>query len=179
LFAFVAPRLRRTQATKAASKAASAEKVPTVVDTFYNLVVEGTRWVGLEVATRQSWDSTPVAPPSPPHPGAREGRYGRRRVVGARTPGRVGIELGFCVLLRKDEERGRREDERGGYVLLLTPRRRPDLAAVVTYLPSRLLAAANRVAMPDAEEDDTGDDMLEAARRWNRTMMRRAREARR
>lgn len=104
--------------------------------------------------------------------------------MGARTPGKVGIELGFCVLLRKDEERKRREDERGWVIhacrlLLLTPRRRPDLAAVVTYLPSRLLAAANRVAMPDAEEDDTRDDMLDAAERWNRTMMRRAREARR
>jgi hypothetical protein len=95
---------------------------------------------------------------------------------------KVGIELGFRVLLRKDKERGRREDERGWVIhacrpLPLAPRRRPDLAAVVTYLPSRLLAAADRVAMPDAEEDDAGDDMLEAAGRWKRTMMRRAREA--
>ena len=51
-----------------ATKAASAEKGPAIVDTFYNLVVEGRRWVGLEVATRQSWDSAPVAPPSPPPP---------------------------------------------------------------------------------------------------------------
>jgi hypothetical protein len=94
----------------------------------------------------------------------------------------VGIELRFCVLLRKEEERGRREDERGWVIracrpLPLAPRRRRDLAAAMTYLPSRLLAAADRVAMPDAEEDDTGDDMLEAAGRWKRTMMRRAREA--
>jgi hypothetical protein len=69
------------------------------------------------------------------------------------------------VLLRKDEERGRREDERGWAKrsyrpLPLAPRRRPDLVAVVTYLPSRLLAVADRVAMPGVEEDDAGDDML-------------------
>jgi hypothetical protein len=108
----------------------------------------------------------------------------RGTVIAAPTPERVkaDMEIGFCVLLRKDKERGRREDERGWVIracrpLPLAPRRRPDLAAVVTYLPSRLLAAADRVAMPDAEEDDAGDDTLEAAGRWKRTMMRRAREA--
>jgi 24-methylenesterol C-methyltransferase len=45
---------------------AAVEKVPTVVDTFYNLVAEGRRWVGLKVAMWQSSDSAPVAPPSPP-----------------------------------------------------------------------------------------------------------------
>ena len=54
---------------------AAVEKVPTVVDTFYNLVAEGRRWVGLEVSTRQSWDSAPVAPPSSPPP-----RSARRQI---------------------------------------------------------------------------------------------------
>jgi hypothetical protein len=36
---------------------------------------EGRRWVRLEVATRQSWDSAPVAPPSPPPP-----RSARRQI---------------------------------------------------------------------------------------------------
>jgi hypothetical protein len=58
-----------------ATKAALAEKVPAVVDTFYNLVAEGRRWVGLEVSTRQSWDSAPVAPPSSPPP-----RSARRQI---------------------------------------------------------------------------------------------------
>jgi hypothetical protein len=60
------------------TKAASAEKVPAVVDTFYNLVAEGRRWVGLEVATRQSWD------------GGEEGERGGRTKVHQAVAGGAG-----------------------------------------------------------------------------------------
>jgi hypothetical protein len=61
----------------------------------------GSRWRRGSRGTRRPWHRH-----RRPYPGAREGRSGQRRVVGARTPGRVGIELGFCVLLRERRREG-------------------------------------------------------------------------
>jgi hypothetical protein len=61
----------------------------------------GSRWQRGSHGTRRPWHHL-----RRPNPGACEGRSGRRRVVGARTLGKVGIELGFCVLLRERRREG-------------------------------------------------------------------------
>jgi hypothetical protein len=110
------------------TKAASAEKVPAVVDTFYNLVAEGRRWVGLEVATRQSSDSAPVAPPSPPpHQSARR-QIWTEAGGGSMNTWESGDQARVLRVVEERRREGRREDERGWAIhacrpLPLAPRR--------------------------------------------------------